>query len=160
VRKARSTSGVAVAPQAGFHHDYSRRGQPHAPKKAIKNGTTRMRTHVEVGSAVGLTSVHALAASQEGLCLGDRPQLCFSPGGLLDDPGCERLMVAALEAGAEWSAARLTWTGSHGQIARIFALAQRFDIDIDFHPRFRAGYIDLMHWRSACLPIETAGAGA
>ena len=52
---------VAVAAaKRGFTHDDVYERASRTLEKAIKQGTTRMRTHVEVDPRVGLTSVHAL----------------------------------------------------------------------------------------------------
>jgi len=107
-------------------------------EKAIKQGTVRMRTHVEVDPRIGLTSVKALLRLKKDYAWAIDLQLCVFPQeGLLDDDGCEAVMVAALEAGADVvGGAPYMDKDSHGQIARVFALAQRFGIDIDFHLDF------------------------
>ena len=130
---------VAVAAaKRGFTHDDVYERASRTLEKAIKQGTTRMRTHVEVDPRVGLTSVHALLQLKKDYAWAIDLQLCVFPQeGLLDDPGCEDVMVAALEAGADVvGGAPYMDKDSHGQIARIFALAQRFGIDIDFHLDF------------------------
>ncbi|MGE3986855.1 amidohydrolase family protein [Pseudorhodoplanes sp.] len=130
---------VAVAAaKRGFSHDDVYERASRTLEKAIKNGTTRMRTHVEVDPRVGLTSVHALLRLKKDYAWAIDLQLCVFPQeGLLDDPGCEDVMVAALEAGGNVvGGAPYMDKNSHGQIARIFALAQRFGIDIDFHLDF------------------------
>lgn len=107
-------------------------------EKAILHGTMRMRTHVEVDPRIGLTSLHALRRLQRDHAWAIELELCaFPQEGLLDDPGCEDVLVAALEAGAEViGGAPYMDRDSHGQIARIFALAKRFDRDIDLHLDF------------------------
>jgi len=107
-------------------------------EKAIKQGTMRMRTHVEVDPRIGLTSVKALLRLKKDYAWAIDLKLCVFPQeGLLDDEGCEDVMVAALEAGADVvGGAPYMDKDSHGQIARIFALAKRFGVDIDFHLDF------------------------
>ena len=97
-----------------------------------------MRTHVEVDPRIGLTSVRALLQLKRDYADIIDLQLCaFPQEGLLDDPGCEAVLVEALEAGCDLvGGAPYIDRDSHGQIARIFALARRFDIDIDFHLDF------------------------
>ena len=52
-------------------------------------------------------------------------------------PGTEELLIAACEAGADLiGGCPYTDSNPHGQIARIFEIARRFDIDIDFHLDF------------------------
>ena len=65
-------------------------------------------------------------------------QICVFPQeGLINDPGTEELLVAACERGADLiGGAPYLDSDPHGQIARIFAIADRFDIDIDFHLDF------------------------
>ena len=61
----------------------------------------------------------------------------FPQEGLLNDPGTEELLVAACEQGADLiGGCPYTDSDPHGQIARIFAIAQQFDRDIDFHLDF------------------------
>ena len=130
---------VAVAAaKRGFTHDDVYERASRTLEKAIKQGTTHMRTHVEVDPRVGLTSVQALLRLKKDYAWAIDLQLCVFPQeGLLDDPGCENVIVAALEAGADVvGGAPYMDKDSHGQIARIFALAQRFNIDIDFHLDF------------------------
>ena len=107
-------------------------------EKAILHGTTRMRTHVEVDPRIGLTSFRALQRLKHDFAWAIDIELCaFPQEGLLDDLGCEDVLVAALEAGADLvGGAPYVDRDAHGQIARIFALAARFDRDIDLHLDF------------------------
>ena len=107
-------------------------------EKAILQGTTRMRTHVEVDPRVGLTSLRALRRLKRDYAWAVAIELCaFPQEGLLDDPGCDEVLVQALDEGADViGGAPYTDRDSHGHIARIFALAKRFDIDIDLHLDF------------------------
>jgi cytosine deaminase len=107
-------------------------------EKAILAGTTRMRTHVEVDPRVGLTSVRALRRLQRDYAWAIDLELCaFPQEGLIDDPGCEEVLVGALEAGADTiGGAPYMDRDSHAHIARIFDLARRFDVDIDMHVDF------------------------
>lgn len=129
-------------------------------EKAISQGTQRIRTHVEVDPRIGLTSVRALLRLKRAYDWAVDLELCVFPQeGLLDDPGCEEVMVAALEAGADVvGGAPYMDRDSHGQIARIFALAKRFDIDIDFHLDFGldTAHLDLIE---VCRLTEESGWG-
>src|ERR1700712_3587166 len=70
-------------------------------EKAIKHGTNRMRTHVEVDPRVGLTSFRALKQLKADYAWAIELQLCVFPQeGLLDDPGCEDVMRQAMTEGA------------------------------------------------------------
>jgi cytosine deaminase len=107
-------------------------------EKALLQGTTRMRTHVEVDPRIGLTSVKALRRLSRDYAWAIDIELCaFPQEGLLDDPGCEEVLVAAIEAGCDVvGGAPYMDRDSHGQIARIFDIAHRYDRDIDFHLDF------------------------
>lgn len=107
-------------------------------EKALVNGTMRMRTHVEVDPRIGLTSFRALLRLKQAYSWAIDMQLCVFPQeGLLDDPGCEDVMRQALRDGADVvGGAPYMDKDSHGQIARIFAMARDFDVDIDFHLDF------------------------
>ncbi|MEA2956845.1 MAG: cytosine/creatinine deaminase, partial [Alphaproteobacteria bacterium] len=61
----------------------------------------------------------------------------FPQEGLTNDPGTEELLVAACEQGADViGGCPYTDTDPAAQTARIFAIARRFDLDIDFHLDF------------------------
>ena len=132
-----AVAAVAQAKRAFTEEDVYARAE-RTLRKAIVHGTMRMRTHVEVDPRVGLTSVRTLTRLKQDYAWGIEMQLCVFPQeGLLDDPGCEDVLVAALESGAQViGGAPYMDKDSHGQIARIFALAKRFDVDIDFHLDF------------------------
>lgn len=136
------TLGEAIEAVAAAKRDFTEedvyRRAAHTIERSILQGTTRMRTHVEVDPRIGLTSVHALLRIKRDYAWAIDLQLCaFPQEGLLDDPGCEDVLVAALEAGCDVvGGAPYMDRDSHGQIARIFAIARRFDIDIDFHLDF------------------------
>jgi cytosine deaminase len=105
---------------------------------AVRHGTNRMRTHVEVDPRVGLTSFKALQRLKRDAAWAVELQLCVFPQeGLLDDPGCDAVLVEALDLGADLiGGAPYIDRDSHGQIARIFDLAQRRDLDVDLHLDF------------------------
>lgn len=129
-------------------------------EKAIGKGTTRMRTHVEVDPRVGLRSFAAIKALKADYAWGLDLSICVFPQeGLTNDPGTEDLLVAALEDGADLlGGCPYTDTDPAMQIERLFALAQRFDVDLDFHLDF-----DLdpswMHLDEVCRRTERHGWG-
>ena len=116
-------------------------------EKAIAQGTTRIRTHVEVDPRIGLTSFRALARLKRDYAWAVDLTLCaFPQEGLLDDPGCDAVLVAAMEAGADLvGGAPYVDREPHKQIARIFDIARRFDVAIDLHLDFSldARHLDL-----------------
>lgn len=152
-------AAVAAAKKAFTEEDvYARASR--TLEKAILQGTQRIRTHVEVDPRIGLTSLRALLRLKQHYSWAVDLEICVFPQeGLLDDPGCEDVMVAALEAGADVvGGAPYMDKDSHGQIARIFALAQRFGVDIDFHLDFGidASHLDLLE---VCRLTEATGWG-
>jgi cytosine deaminase len=107
-------------------------------EKAILQGTMRMRTHVEVDPRIGLKGFHAISRLKKDYAWAIDIQICVFPQeGLLNDPGTEELLIEACEEGADLiGGCPYTDIDPHGQIARIFAIARRFDRDIDFHLDF------------------------
>ncbi len=127
---------------------------------AIAKGTTRMRTHVEVDPRVGLRSFEAIKALKKDYAWGLELSICVFPQeGLTNDPGAEDLLDQALAEGADLlGGCPYTDTDPEAQIERLFALARRHDVDLDFHLDF-----DLdpswMHLDAICRETERAGYG-
>jgi cytosine deaminase len=107
-------------------------------EKAILNGTQFMRTHVEVDPRIGLKSFHVLQRLKRDYAWALDLQLCVFPQeGLTNDPGTEELLVSACEEGADLiGGCPYTDTDPAEHLARIFAIARRFDLDIDLHLDF------------------------
>ncbi|HEV7600347.1 MAG TPA: amidohydrolase family protein, partial [Bradyrhizobium sp.] len=129
-------------------------------EKAIVQGTTRMRTHVEVDPRIGLKGFRAISQLKRAYAWAIDVEICVFPQeGLNNDPGCDELLVEALEAGADViGGCPYTDSDPNGQIARIFELAKRYDVDIDFHLDF-----DLdpswMHLDEVCRQTKEHGWG-
>jgi cytosine/creatinine deaminase len=107
-------------------------------EKAVLAGTQYMRTHVEVDPRVGLKSFHVLQRLAREYAWAIDLQICVFPQeGLTNDPGTEELLIAACEQGADLIGG-CPYTDTHPteHIARVFAIARRFDLDIDFHLDF------------------------
>jgi cytosine deaminase len=109
--------------------------------RAIGHGTMRMRTHVEVDPRAGLRSFRALKQLKRDYAWALDLQLCVFPQeGLTNDPGCEDLLIEALEDGADLlGGCPYTDTDPIAQIDRLFALAIRYDVDLDLHLDFDIG---------------------
>jgi cytosine deaminase len=107
-------------------------------EKAILNGTTHMRTQLEVDPGIGLRGLEGVRPLIEEYKWAIDLQICIFPQeGLLNNPGTDELMVQALKSGGSVvGAAPYTDKSPHGQIDRIFAIAREFDIDIDMHLDF------------------------
>jgi cytosine deaminase len=137
---------VAAAKSGFTEDDIYARGR-RTLEKAIVQGTMRMRSHVEIDPRVGLKGFNALRRLKRDYAWAIDLEICIFPQeGLLNDPGTEELLVAACEQGADLiGGCPYTDTNPHGQIARIFDVARRFDLDIDFHLDFDldASWMDL-----------------
>ena len=152
-------AAVATAKRAFTEADIYARAQ-RTLEKAIIQGTTRMRTHVEIDPRVGLKGFHAVRRLKRDYEWAIDLQICaFPQEGLTNDPGAEELLVQACEQGADViGGCPYTDTDPPTQIARIFEVARRFDLDIDFHLDFD---IDpsWMHLDEVCRQNRCAGMG-
>src|SRR3954447_20932866 len=107
-------------------------------ERAIVHGTTRMRSHVEIDPRIGFRSFEAVKALKRDYAWALDLSLCVFPQeGLTNDPGSEELLVQALRDGGEViGGCPYTDTDPNTHLARIFDLAQEFDIDVDLHLDF------------------------
>src|SRR6516225_9049055 len=107
-------------------------------EKAILQGTTHMRTHLEVDPGVGLRSLEGVLPLIKDYAWAIDLQICVFPQeGLLNNPGTDELMVEGLKQGCRVvGAAPYTDSNPPGQIDRVFELAREFDVDIDMHLDF------------------------
>jgi cytosine/creatinine deaminase len=152
-------ASVATAKRSFTEVDIYARAQ-RTLEKAIVQGTTRMRTHVEIDPRVGLKGFHAVRRLKRDYEWAIDLQICaFPQEGLTNDPGAEELLVQACEQGADViGGCPYTDTDPPTQIARIFEIARRFDLDIDFHLDFD---IDpsWMHLDEVCRQTDAQGWG-
>jgi cytosine deaminase len=104
-------------------------------EKCIQHGTTRIRTHAEVDPLVGLRGFEGVKALVEAYAWAVDIEICVMPQeGLLNNPGTDELMVAALRNGAKVVGAAPSYdSDSAAQIRRVFEMAREFDVDIDMH---------------------------
>jgi cytosine deaminase len=107
-------------------------------EKAILQGTTHMRTHVEIDPRVGLRSFEAILGLKRDYAWAIDLAICVFPQeGMTNDPGTEDLLIEALEAGADLlGGCPYTDSDPAAQIARLFAIAAAFDVDLDLHLDF------------------------
>src|SRR5262245_1662361 len=129
-------------------------------EKAILAGTMRMRTHVEIDPRVNLKGLRALRRLAHDYAWAVDLQICaFPQEGLLNDAGTEELLVEACSQGADLiGGCPYTDTQPHPHIARIFEIARRFDLDIDFHLDFDLD-ASWMHLDEVCRHAVAAGYG-
>jgi cytosine/creatinine deaminase len=118
-------------------------------EKCILNGTTHMRTQLEVDPGIGLRGLEGVRALIDEYKWAIDIEICIFPQeGLLNNPGTEELMLTALKSGGSVvGAAPYTDSNPHGQIDRIFEIARELDIDIDMHLDFApaADNLDLLY---------------
>ncbi len=144
-------ASVATAKRSFTEADIYARAQ-RTLEKAIVQGTTRMRTHVEIDPRVGLKGFHAVRRLKHDYEWAIDLQICaFPQEGLTNDPGAEELLVQACEQGADV-------IGGCPYTDTIFEIARRFDLDIDFHLDFDTDP-SWMHLDEVCRQTDAQGWG-
>src|SRR5438034_1527778 len=103
--------------------------------ECLVNGTTRMRTQVEIDPGIGLRGFEAVRSLAAEYRWAIDLEICVFPqDGLTNYPGTEELLVAALKEGAPVLGGAPRYDSDPAaQIERIFALAREFDVDLDLH---------------------------
>jgi cytosine/creatinine deaminase len=137
-RSLKDAIGAVAAAKRDFTvEDVYARGR-RTLEKAVLQGTSRMRTHVEVDPRIDLRGFEAVRQLKADFAWAIDLQICVFPQeGLLNDPGTEDLLVRAIESGADLiGGCPYTDSDPNGQIARIFELAEHYDLDVDFHLDF------------------------
>jgi len=129
-------------------------------ERAILAGTMHMRTHVEVDPRVGLKGFRAVRELARRYQWAVDLSICVFPQeGLLNDAGSEALLVEACQAGADLiGGCPYADTQPIEHIARIFAIARRFDLAVDFHLDFDLD-ASWMHLEQVVRQTEHAGYG-
>jgi cytosine deaminase len=107
-------------------------------EKAILQGTTHMRTHLEVDPGVGLRGLEGVLPLVQQYAWAIDLQICVFPQeGLLNNPGTDELLIEALDRGCRAvGGAPYVDSDPLGQIDRIFELARDYDVEIDLHLDF------------------------
>jgi len=105
---------------------------------AVANGTTAMRSHVEVDPILELSALEAILPLKAEYAPAIDLQICaFAQEGILKAPGTEGLLRRALTRGADLvGGCPYNDTDAVEHIGIVFALAQAFDVDVDFHIDF------------------------
>lgn len=106
--------------------------------RAIVNGTTRMRTHVEIDPRIGLRGFEAVKQLKKDYAWAIDVSPCVFPQeGLTNDPGSEEMLIEALRNGGESiGGCPYMDTDPKTHLDKIFNLAQEFDVDVDLHLDF------------------------
>jgi cytosine/creatinine deaminase len=104
-------------------------------RECLVNGTTRIRTQLEVDPAVGLRSFAAITRLAADYRWAVDIEICVFPqDGLTNYPGTEELLVEALQRGAPALGGAPRYDSDPpAQLERVFALAAEFDVDLDLH---------------------------
>jgi cytosine deaminase len=107
-------------------------------EQAVMHGTNRLRSFVEIDPRAGFRSLEAIAQLKREFAWAIDIEICaFAQDGLTNDPGTEQMIDRALTAGADLvGGCPYTDTDPHAHIDRIFDLAQRHDVAVDFHLDF------------------------
>src|ERR1700745_79962 len=140
--------GEAAKAQATFSADDVHARASRTLEKSILQGTTHMRTHLEVDPGVGLRGLEGVLPLVKEYAWAIDLQICVFPQeGLLNNPGTEQLMVESLKRGCRAvGAAPYTDSDPRGQIDRIFEMAREFDVDIDMHLDFGPSCDEMDVW--------------
>ncbi|WP_426415295.1 amidohydrolase family protein [Aestuariirhabdus sp. LZHN29] len=141
-RLRQGTLAEAIEQTAAAKRDFSeediyRRAQS-VIEKAIVQGTSHMRTHVELDPVIGLKGLRAIQRLQRDYAWAVSLELCVFPQeGMLNNPGTEGLLITALKSGAEvLGGCPYTDSEPELQIRRLFEIAVEHDRDLDFHLDF------------------------
>jgi cytosine/creatinine deaminase len=104
-------------------------------ERCIMNGTTRMRTQVEVDPGIGMRGFEGVQSLIADYKWAIDIEICVFPQeGLTNYPGTDELLVEGLKRGAKLIGGAPRYDSDEaGQIERIFELAREFDVDIDIH---------------------------
>lgn len=103
-------------------------------RSCIMQGTTKIRTQVEVDPIVGLRGLEGIIALAHDYSWAVDIEICVFPQDGLSDGEDLTLLAHALEKGAVVvGGAPYADRDPISQINEIFSLARSFDVDIDFH---------------------------
>jgi cytosine deaminase len=141
-------SEVAKAKKSFTPEDVYKRAR-RTLERCILNGTTHIRTQLEVDPGIGLKGLEGVLPLVKEYAWAVDLEICVFPQeGMLNNPGTEELMLEALRrSGGLVGACPYTDSDPHGQIDRIYALAREHDLDIDMHLDFTLdpADMDLLH---------------
>lgn len=108
-------------------------------EQAIMQGTTHMRTHVELDPVVGLRGLEGVTRLKRDYAWALDMQICVFPqDGLINNPGTLELLEEALASGEADLVGGCPYADSAPleHLRQVFDLARRHDCDIDLHLDF------------------------
>ena len=125
---------------------------------AVRQGTTAMRSHIEVDPIVGLMGFEATLPLRREYAPAIDLQLCaFAQEGILQAPGTEALLREALRAGADLvGGVPYNDTDARRHIDIVLDLAVEFGVDADFHTDF---FDEPQHLHARYIAAETVRRG-
>ena len=131
-------------------------------KAYVAHGTTRMRSHADIDTEIGLRHVHATMRTRETLAgVLDMQIVAFPQSGLVCRPGTEDLMDAALRDGADVVGGIDPCAVDRdpvGEVNALFRLAERHGKPVDIHlhepGEMGAFSLDLILERTAALGMK------
>ena len=124
--------------KAGFTVEDVYRRAAEVVEQAIGHGTMALRSFVEIDPRAGLRSFEAIKAVKADFAYAIDIEICaFAQEGLTNEPETEGLLAGALANGADLvGGCSYTDPDPDEHIRRIFALAERFGVAVDFHVDF------------------------
>ncbi len=137
---AEAIAEVSAAKKAFTVEDVYARGK-RTLERCILHGTTHIRTQLEIDPVIRHISFEAIKQLAADYKWAVDIEICaFPQEGLLNNPGTDELLVAAMQNGAHViGACPYVDSDPNGQIDRIFDIARDFDCDIDMHLDFSLG---------------------
>ena len=129
-------------------------------ERCIAQGTTHMRTHVEVDPGIGMLGFEAVQQLARDYAWAIDVELCVFPQeGLINLPGTDALLIEGLKRGARTiGAVPYVDSDPRRHIDRVFEIARDFDVDIDMHLDL-AETADGMQIEYVCEQTERFGYG-
>ena len=127
-------------------------------EQCLLHGVTHMRTQVEVDPNVGLLGFEAIEQLRKDYAWAIDIQPCvFLQEGWTGVAGADENLVGCLDRGAPVVGGGIRYDkDGPAQIRRVFELAQRYDIDVDFH--LDGGYeVDDLDYPQVCEITDRIG---
>jgi cytosine/adenosine deaminase-related metal-dependent hydrolase len=131
-------------------------------RQAIANGTTHIRTHVDVDTEVGLAGLQGLVATRQALTDAVTMQIvAFPQSGVMIRPGTVELLEEAVKQGADLVGGldpAAIDGDPRGQLDGIFAIAERHRAGVDIHlhdpGELGAFQVELIAERTTALGLQ------